>query len=431
MWYQMSVTLIDVFVLAGVAVVLPLALGGPVLGWPVAAASIGASFLLARGIPAAALVMPLAVMAMSRGLTTIRRAGPLFFWTRRDVVHVLASGWALVASGSLIVSRLGWTPLGQHEPIVELAGVHYIYAGVAALVLAGWTRRLLPILLTAAAPPIVAVGFVSGAAAPQVGGAVLMALGVWTTATLEVRAALDVARPRGERVLLAISGLAIWAPMVLAIAWAAGQHWNIPVLSIPAMARTHGAANATGFVLCGLLAHRRAARDRELRDRLERAASADVTYEPVTRTITEDGLVHHTRTLGVGSTVFDDAVRRLKAWAPQRHLGATVLPENQGPEVGATILVDLHLGPIAVAVPNRVVAVIDEPNRWGYAYGTLPGHHERGEESFIIRRHPDDTITASITVDAIPASLPARLLAPVVRALQHAAVHRYLEALGS
>jgi hypothetical protein len=44
--------------------------------------------------------------------------------------------------------------------------------------------------------------------------------------------------------------------MVLAVAWAAGQHWDVPLLSVPDMVRTHGAANALGFVLCGLLARR-------------------------------------------------------------------------------------------------------------------------------------------------------------------------------
>jgi uncharacterized protein (UPF0548 family) len=37
-----------------------------------------------------------------------------------------------------------------------------------------------------------------------------------------------------------------------------------------------------------------------------------------------------------------------------------------------------HLGPIRV--PCRVVYVLDEPERRGFAYGTLPGHPESGEE---------------------------------------------------
>ena len=422
-------TLIDVFVLAGVAVVLPLALGGPIAAWLAAAAAVGVSFLLERGVVAGALVVPVAVTAATIAVATVRRRGPLMFWTRLDAVRVLACGWALVAAGSLIVSRLGWTPLGQHEPIIELTAVHYLYAGSAALVLAGWTGRLLPIVLTAAAPPIVAIGFVTGSAVPQVGGAVVMAVGVCTTATLQLRTVFDASLSRGRRVLLAVSGLSIWAPMVLAVAWAAGQHWSVPILSIPDMARTHGAANAAGFVLCGLLARRGERRDHELADRLHAAAHEDVTYEHVGSTLADSGVAQHTRTLGTGEAVFNEAVNRLRTWAPQRHLGARVIPADQQPELGATILVDLHLGPIAIAVPNRIVAVIDEPNRWGFAYGTLPGHHERGEESFVIARHANDTVTATINVDAVPATFPAQLAAPIVRALQRAAIRRYLKAL--
>src|SRR5205085_9087253 len=93
-------------------------------------------------------------------------------------------------------------------------------------------------------------------------GAVLMTLGVWATASLHLGEAVGgrdavggggpTSTPR--RALLAVSGLAVWAPMVLAVAWAAGQHWDVPFLSIPDMARTHGVANALGFTFAGLLA---------------------------------------------------------------------------------------------------------------------------------------------------------------------------------
>jgi hypothetical protein len=114
------------------------------------------------------------------------------------------------------------------------------------------------VVLTAAAPPVVAAGFVTGAAAPQVGGAVLMALGVGATAAAELIEAVAAAAGRepGRALLLAVSGLAVWAPMALAVAWAAGQHWAVPALSVPDMARTHGLANALAFTVCGLVARR-------------------------------------------------------------------------------------------------------------------------------------------------------------------------------
>jgi hypothetical protein len=76
---------------------------------------------------------------------------------------------------------------------------------------------------------------------------------VWTTATLQLRRAVVGRRDRGPAVLLAVSGLAVWLPMVLAVAWACGQHWRVPALSVPDMARTHGLANALAFTLCGLV----------------------------------------------------------------------------------------------------------------------------------------------------------------------------------
>jgi hypothetical protein len=110
-------------------------------------------------------------------------------------------------------------------------------------------------LITAAAPPVIAIGFVTGWATPQVGGAALMALGVFSIAALELRVAMtDRRSPWSRRALLAISGLAVWAPMLLAVTWAAGQHWSVPALSVPAMVRWHGLPNAIGFVIAGLAA---------------------------------------------------------------------------------------------------------------------------------------------------------------------------------
>ena len=51
--------------------------------------------------------------------------------------------------------------------------------------------------------------------------------------------------------------------------------------------------------------------------------------------------------------------------------------------------------------PVRVVYVIDEPNRKGFAYGTLDGHPESGEESWIV----DQTDDGSVWLIVVPTSL--------------------------
>lgn len=133
--------------------------------------------------------------------------------------------------------------------------------------------------------------------------------------------------------------------------------------------------------------------------------------------------------LGHGDAAFAAAVERLNRWVPQRAIGAPVFPEDARPTLGTTILVELRLGPFTVVVPDRVVAVVDEPGRFGFAYGTLPGHPESGEESFLITRADDDTVTGTVTVDAGLSTLAARMGAPVVYGIQRLAVARYLGAL--
>jgi hypothetical protein len=270
----LTLTLINQVVLFGVAVVLPLALGGRPWWWGGAATGGLVSYLLPIGSVAAGLaVAPFAVAVAATVLAGASAAGPPRRWGLADAAAVLAGIYAVVSVGALVQSRLEIELLDLHEPIIELTSVHYMFAGSAALVLAratltgadgGWRRIAIGAVgLTAAAPPIVATGFVTGSAVPQVGGAVLMTLGVWLTAAGHLRTVgtrLDApVLGQGELAstgLLALSGLAIWVPMVLAVAWAAGQYWRVPALSVEDMARTHGVTNAFAFCLCGLLARR-------------------------------------------------------------------------------------------------------------------------------------------------------------------------------
>jgi len=260
-----SLSLVDQVVFFAVAVVLPLSVGGRAWWWVATTGAALIGFLVPVG-PAGLFACPFLLVAVAGLRQRLQAARPLAAWRLAPGAEVLAAAYALVAAAFLVQSRLGLEPLDLHEPIIELTAVHYSFAGTAALVLAAHTLDLAvggwrpvavgAVVLTAAAPPIVAAGFVTDSAAPQVGGAVLMTLGVWLTTTLQLRHAMTSWRDVMRSGLLVVSGLAVWAPMVLALAWAAGQHWDIPVLSIPDMARTHGVANAFAFCLCGLLARR-------------------------------------------------------------------------------------------------------------------------------------------------------------------------------
>jgi uncharacterized protein (UPF0548 family) len=161
---------------------------------------------------------------------------------------------------------------------------------------------------------------------------------------------------------------------------------------------------------------------------LEQAQRAPLTYPDVGISLSGQDFPTWRRHLGDGPEAFDHASDALRNWAPQRSIGARVHPMGTRLVEGATRLIVLRVGPVDVVAPVRVVAIVDEPDRFGYAYGTLPGHPERGEESFIVERSAAGVV-ATITVDARPGSLAARLARPVVELLQRRAIVAYLEAL--
>jgi len=173
------------------------------------------------------------------------------------------------------------------------------------------------------------------------------------------------------------------------------------------------------------------------RDRLlTEARAADLTYEHIGSTLEpkssdSKSIREHHIDVGHGRPAFALAREGLRSWVTHIGINAVIEPADQPVELGATVLVVLRVGPAYVVAPDRVVRVIDEPRRFAYAYGTLPGHPERGEESFAVEELDDGTVRATIRVQARAATLPARAIAPIVRLFQTAALRRYLAALAA
>ncbi len=69
---------------------------------------------------------------------------------------------------------------------------------------------------------------------------------------------------------------------------------------------------------------------------------------------------------------------------------------------GVTVVATRLIGPMVLAIPCRIVYCTDEPNRFGFAYGTLPGHPERGEEAFHVLRGPENSMTGQIVAFSRP-----------------------------
>jgi uncharacterized protein (UPF0548 family) len=201
---------------------------------------------------------------------------------------------------------------------------------------------------------------------------------------------------------------------------------------------------------------------------------APVTYGAVGGTQADDLLVYppkgyraieHRVKLGSGDQRFETSVRSLMTWGIQRGSGIEVtdiepgtgeqyagvvfngdgspaeLQAHRGNETlftddgtpyianGMTAVLRIPLGPFHVSAPLRVVYVIDEPRRVGFAYGTLHGHPESGEEAFVVEHREDDSVWLMIRAFSRPANGMYRLASPVLRANQAKFTKRYLRAL--
>jgi uncharacterized protein (UPF0548 family) len=124
--------------------------------------------------------------------------------------------------------------------------------------------------------------------------------------------------------------------------------------------------------------------------------------------------------LGTGAAMFDRAAVALAGWHMHEAAGLTVVEAHRD---------DVVLRWRILTIPCRVVYRIDEPNRRGFAYGTLPGHPERGEEAFVVTVTEAGEVRFRVRAFSRPASLLARAGGPVGRRVQRYMTDRYVDAL--
>jgi uncharacterized protein (UPF0548 family) len=96
----------------------------------------------------------------------------------------------------------------------------------------------------------------------------------------------------------------------------------------------------------------------------------------------------------------------------------TAIEPHAAIEEGNVLAVLVHAVGLWFLNSARIVYVIDEPRRFGFAYGTLPGHAERGEECFSVEHLDDDTVWYDVRAFSQPRYWGARVAYPVTRMLQ-------------
>ncbi len=134
--------------------------------------------------------------------------------------------------------------------------------------------------------------------------------------------------------------------------------------------------------------------------------------------------VDHNRVkLGSGKETYARAVAALREWK-QFELGwVTIAPKNQPLEVGTIVAVQAKIFGLWWLNAARIVYLINEETeqvtRYGFAYGTLPDHVERGEERFMVEwQKEDDSVWYDIYAFSQPKHPLTRIGFPLTRALQ-------------
>lgn len=177
--------------------------------------------------------------------------------------------------------------------------------------------------------------------------------------------------------------------------------------------------------------------DDEVRAVLDGLLDAPFTYEPVghcENDLSEPPpgfrLDHHGVELGHGRATFESAVESLASGSHYPSPFTRLVRRTESLESGQLFAaVARHFGFFSIH-PCRVLFVLREENRFGYGFGTLPGHAEAGEERFTITLK-DGVVRYDIQAFSRPCGLLSRLASPVGRQFQKRFFRESLDTLRS
>ncbi|MDB5044810.1 MAG: hypothetical protein JWQ08_860 [Deinococcus sp.] len=168
-----------------------------------------------------------------------------------------------------------------------------------------------------------------------------------------------------------------------------------------------------------------------LKREVERLQHLPVTYKQVGVTLEASGKQQklYTVWLGSGDATFQQARAALSSWQTHRSTWLQLFPASSPPAEGQTVLVLLKTAGLCLSFGCRVVRVIDEARRYGFVYGTLPGHPESGEELFVTEWQPDDRVSFTLSAVSVPANLLYALGRPAGNFMRRLGTRQYLSAM--
>jgi uncharacterized protein (UPF0548 family) len=128
--------------------------------------------------------------------------------------------------------------------------------------------------------------------------------------------------------------------------------------------------------------------------------------------------LRYRRYLG-GREAFDVAGEALLTWRMHRAAGIRMDASAERAAPGVTVRTGLGVGALRLVAPCEVIWTVEEPDRAGFGYGTLAGHPERGEESFLVTRDAKGRVWFSVTAFSRPDRWYTRAAGPAAVLFQH------------
>jgi uncharacterized protein (UPF0548 family) len=159
-----------------------------------------------------------------------------------------------------------------------------------------------------------------------------------------------------------------------------------------------------------------------------RLRSAALTYADAgitrdARAPTGFAVDHNRILLGHGPEIFARAADAMRHWRQFDIPWLSLERRGTAIQTGEIVAVVPRVFGFVTVSPCRIVYVIDEHTpdaaRFGFGYGTLPGHVGRGEERFLVEHtYADDRVHYEIFAASQPGLLLTRLGYPMMRLMQ-------------
>jgi uncharacterized protein (UPF0548 family) len=160
-----------------------------------------------------------------------------------------------------------------------------------------------------------------------------------------------------------------------------------------------------------------------INDFIEQQARFDFTYLSTKGTQSAENIAGFDNDIlkekiGFGEKGFAAAKDAIRQWYMFPRSWTVILPANAPIQTGTTIAMYALFMGIWWRNACKIVYIIDENRRFGFAYGTLPAHIECGEELILVEMDNNNDIYYTVKAFSKPRHILAKIAYPIMRRLQ-------------